>query len=308
MLTGKERIAAYRMQRSRDSYGKRTDTKGRAWLGFLMPSFAGVMIFVIFPFADVMGRSFHTAITGQYVGTGNYETIFENRAFLMAVKNTFRFTAVGIPLLVMLGLAAALPLRKSKYVQTIKSLYLFPMAMPTATIVVVWRMIFAEKGFLNKYMALSASALRLDFLENVDFLGSGAAFYVLIGTYIWKNLGYTVVLWLAGILSVNGDILEAAAADGAGKWQSLWLVLLPNLKGSLYTIVVLSFLNSFKIYREAYLVAGAYPHDSIYLLQHLFNNWFVNLDLDKMAAAAVVCAVFLSVFILTLQRLWDKDV
>lgn len=308
MLTGKERIAAYRMQRSRGGYGKRTYTKGRAWLGFLMPSFAGVMIFVIFPFADVVGRSFHTAITGQYVGTGNYETIFANSAFLMAVKNTFRFTAVGIPLLVVLGLAAALPLGKSKYVQTIKSLYLFPMAMPTATIVVVWRMIFAEKGFLNKYAALSASALGLDFPENVDFLGSGAAFYVLIGTYIWKNLGYTVVLWLAGILSVNGDILEAAAADGAGKWQSLWLVLLPNLKGSLYTIVVLSFLNSFKIYREAYLVAGAYPHDSIYLLQHLFNNWFVNLDLDKMAAAAVVCAVFLSVFILTLQRLWDKDV
>ena len=87
--------------------------------------------------------------------------------------------------------------------------------------------------------------------------------------------------------------------------QRLFYVLLPNLKGSMYTIVVLSFLNSFKIYREAYLVAGAYPHESIYMLQHLFNNWFVNLDLDKMAAAAVVCGVVFLTGILLLQRAWD---
>ena len=75
----------------------------------------------------------------------------------------------------------------------------------------------------------------------------------------------------------------------------------------MYIIVVISFLNSFKIYREAYLVAGAYPHDSIYMLQHLFNNWFVNLDLDKMAAAAVVCTMFFLIFILLLQGLWDRE-
>lgn len=270
----------------------------KAWLGFLAPSFAGVIFFVIIPFFDVVRRSFLTAITGQYVGTGNYKTVFLNDAFRMAVKNTFRFTVAGIPLLVILGLVIALLLGKSRYAQSIKTLYLFPMAMPTATIAVVWKMLFAEQGFLNKYMMA----------ENIDFLGSGAAFYVLMGTYIWKNLGYTVVLWLAGIMSVREDILEAARVDGAGRWQSFRRVLLPNLRGSLYTIVVLSFLNSFKIYREAYLVAGAYPHDSIYQLQHLFNNWYVNLDLDKMAAAAVLCALFLTVFILVLQKLWDREV
>ena len=141
----------------------------------------------------------------------------------------------------------------------------------------------------------------------IDYIGTGAAFFVLAGTYIWKNLGYTIVLWLAGIMGVSSDILEAAKVDGAKKWQSLIFVLLPNLKGSLYTIVILSFLNSFKIYREAYLVAGSYPHESMYLLQHLFNNWFVNLELDKMAAAAVLVGGFLFIFIMVLQRLWDKD-
>ena len=95
--------------------------------------------------------------------------------------------------------------------------------------------------------------------------------------------------------------------DGAGRRQCFWHVIFPNLKGSLYTITVLSFLNSFKVFREAYLVAGSYPHESMYLLQHLFNNWFVNLELDKMAAAAVCVGMVLFAVILVLQKLWDQE-
>lgn len=93
--------------------------------------------------------------------------------------------------------------------------------------------------------------------------------------------------------------------DGAGEMRLFFSVILPNLKPVFYTITILSFLNSFKVFREAYLVAGAYPQESIYLLQHLFNNWFTNLEIDKMAAAAVVIAVLLSGFVLLLQKLWD---
>ena len=82
---------------------------------------------------------------------------------------------------------------------------------------------------------------------------------------------------------------------------------LPCLKWSFYTIVVLSFLNSFKIYREAYLVAGSYPKEEIYLLQHIFNNWYVNLELDKLSAATVMVGAFLFVFIMVLNRLWNGD-
>ena len=105
---------------------------------------------------------------------------------------------------------------------------------------------------------------------------------------------------------VSKEMLEAAKSDGANELQLLIRIIIPNLKGSLYTIVILSFLNSFKIYREAYLVAGAYPHKSIYLLQHLFNNWFVNLEFDKMAAAAVVTGAFLIGCNLFMQYLWDR--
>ena len=129
----------------------------------------------------------------------------------------------------------------------------------------------------------------------------------LIIVYAATNVAFSTWMLVSYFKTVPIELDEAARVDGAGGLQRIWYIVLPNLKGSLYTIVILSFLNSFKIYREAYLVAGSYPHKSIYLLQHLFNNWFVNLEFDKMAAAAVCTGGFLLVVILLLQRVWDKE-
>lgn len=279
----------------------------RAFLLFMMPSILGVLIFVLFPFVDVCKRSFTTAVTGQFNGIQNYKTIFTNQAFVLAVKNTFRFTIVCIPLLVVIGLVIALPLSRLKSAGLVKSLYLFPLAMPTATIVIVWKMFFYKQGFLNLFLTQLGERSGLWGEIHKDYLGSSAAFWVLVFSYVWKNTGYTVVLWLAGILGIPNELLEAAGVDGASVRQIFFKIMLPNLKGSLYTIVILSFLNSFKIYREAYLVAGAYPEQDIYLLQHLFNNWFVNLDFDKMAAASVCVGGFLFLVIMLLQHLWDQQ-
>lgn len=266
----------------------------RAFLAFLLPSFLGVAVFVLVPFIDVFRRSFTTAVTGEFTGLENYRTIFENGPFRLAVYNTLRFTCICLPLLLILGLAAALMLSQLKQVQLFKSFFLLPMAMPSATIVLVWKMTFSADGFLNRLLE-----------THVDFMWTEDAFWVLVFSYVWKNLGYTVILWLAGILAIPGDFIEAARVDGAGSFRVFWSVMLPQLKGSMYTITVLSFLNSFKVFRESYLVAGAYPHESMYMLQHLFNNWFTYLDLDKMAAAAVCVGGILLIVILLLQRLWD---
>ena len=274
---------------------------------FVLPGFAGIMLFVIFPFGDVVRRSFIGGVTGEPCGLKNYQMIFQNQAFRLAVKNTFLFTLAGIPLLVTVSLAVALLLNMLKHKGGLKSVYLLPLAMPTATIVLVWKMVFYKQGFLNTLLSQLGEWLGLWGEVSKDYLGSPAAFWVLVGTYLWKNMGYTVLLWLAGLAGIPTALVEAAKTDGAGRWQCLWYMILPNLKGSLYTIVVLSFLNSFKIYREAYLTAGAYPDESIYLLQHLFNNWFVNLELDKMAAAAVCTGGFLMAVMMILQRLWDRN-
>lgn len=273
---------------------------------FLLPSFGGVLLFVLLPFLDVMKRSFHTAVTTEFTGLKNYQVIFHNQAFLLAVQNTIRFTLVCIPLLVLAGLLVAFPLSTLKDAGLIKSVYLFPLAMPTATIVLVWKMVFYRQGFLNLFLTKLGEVTGKWGPVRIDYLGTGDSFWVLVASYLWKNIGYTVVLWLAGILAIPGELLEAARVDGAGRWKCIRYIILPNLKGSFYTIVILSFLNSFKIYREAYLVAGSYPQEDIYLLQHLFNNWFVNMEFDKMAAAAVCVGIVLFGAIMLLQRLWDK--
>lgn len=286
--------------------GKKGWRRRRAFLLFLLPSLAGVTLFVLLPFLDVVNRSFRTAVTGEFTGMKNYGVIFQNQAFVLAVKNTARFTVVCIPLLVLVGLLVAFPLSAMKEAGLIKSVYLFPLAMPTATIVLVWKMVFYRQGFLNLFLTRLGELTGLWGTVTIDYLGTGASFWVLVASYLWKNTGYTVVLWLAGILSIPNEFIEAAKVDGAGRMKCIRYIILPNLKGSFYTIVILSFLNSFKIYREAYLVAGSYPQEDIYLLQHLFNNWFVNMEFDKMAAAAVCVGIVLLGAIMLLQRIWDR--
>ncbi len=274
---------------------KKWNKSRRAFLAFLLPSFLGVMFFVLLPFLDVFKRSFTTAVTGEFVGLKNYETVYENGAFRLAVGNTLRFTLVCLPLLLFLGLCAALLLTNLKQVQLIKSFFLLPMAMPAATVVLIWKMTFSGNGLLNRMLS-----------SNTDYMGTELAFWVLVSSYVWKNLGYTVVLWLAGLLAIPEDYIQAAKVDGAGRVRIFFSIILPQLKGSMYTITVLSFLNSFKVFRESYLVSGSYPHESMYLLQHLFNNWFVYLELDKMAAAAVSIGVVLLAVILLLEKLWEE--
>lgn len=115
------------------------------FIGFIGVSLAGVMIFVLIPFADVVRRSFMTVMSGEFAGLNNYKTVVNNQAFRLAVKNTLHFVGVAIPLLVVIGLAAALVLSKIRDIHVIKSLYLFPLAMPTATVVIVWRMFFTDR-------------------------------------------------------------------------------------------------------------------------------------------------------------------
>lgn len=276
--------------------------KRRSWEGiiFLLPSLLGVILFILLPFADVVRRSFTEAVGGQFTGVRNYKLVLENTAFRQAAYNTVRFTLVCIPLLVILSLAAAVLLQRQKKIGSmIKSMYLVPMAVPVASVVLLWKLLFDENGIINGLLALPG-------IQAIDWMNTDYAFGVLVFSYLWKNLGYDVILWLAGLSSISESIYEAARVDGAGEWRCFISITLPNLLPSLYTIAVLSFLNSFKAFREAYLVAGDYPQQSIYLMQHLFNNWFRDLQLDKMAAAAVMNAAVILIMILLLQRAWER--
>lgn len=267
---------------------------------FLAPSVIGIIIFVLIPFIDSVRRSFFSSGAGKFVGLKNYAVTIKNDAFVLAVKNTCLFTVVCIPLLIVISFLISYILSKRKYIRLLKSTLLFPMAVPTAVLVAVWKILFSDGGYVNSFITESGH-------ETVGFLTTSKVFWLLVGSYIWKNLGYTVLLWMTGIMGVSVSVIEAARIDGANDREILFHIIIPDLKPTFYTISIISFLNSFKVFREAYLVAGAYPNDRIYLLQHLFNNWFLKLDLDKMAAAAVIVFSVIFVAIVLLQKAWDKE-
>ncbi|HKL80029.1 MAG TPA: sugar ABC transporter permease, partial [Mobilitalea sp.] len=167
-------------------------------------------------------------------------------------------------------------------------------------VVFLWKVIFHQNGLLNGLL------LRLG-LEGYDWI-STKAFPVLVFSYIWKNIGYDIVLWLAGLDTISLALYEAAGVDGANAWKKFRYITLPGLMPMVFIVSVLSIVNTFKVFREAYLIAGTYPRDdSIYMLQHLFNNWFTKLDIQKMCAAAVMVASVIVVIVIILQRL-DRQI
>lgn len=279
-------------------------------LAFVFPGFVGVLIFYMIPFMDVLRRSVFNAMGNEFRGLENYRKVLSNEAFLLAAANTLRFLAVCLPLLLPLSFLVAMLLQqmsadrkagrsREKLISFLKSAYLFPMAIPVASVVLLWKLVFDKYGMLNGVLAAFH-------LPECDWMNTGAAFGVLVFSYIWKNLGYDMVLWLAGLSSVPENIYEAARVDGAGNWACFFRITLPCMKPVIFMIVVISLLNTFKVFREAWLVAGSYPQESIYLLQHLFNNWFRDLSVDKMAAGAVLLSGVIFLLVWLLQKCWER--
>ena len=208
-----------------------------------------------------------------------------------------RFILSCLPLLLIASLALAIALTAFKEKRGIfKTTFLLPMAVPVASVVFLWQVFFSEQGMINGLLVKFGA-------EPINWINSDMAFYVLVFTYLWKNIGYDMLLYLAGLSDISPSLYEAAEVDGAGAWQRFTKIPLPGLRGTFFTVVVLSLLNSFKVFREAYLLAGNYPHKSIYMLQHIFNNWFTKLDIEKICAAAVLMALAMILFILIIQKL-----
>ena len=268
-----------------------------AWL-FILPGFAGVLVFYIIPFGDVVRRSFMKTMGNGFAGLSNYRLAAGNPAFQLAAGNTTRFVLTCIPLLLLLSLGIAVLLQgQGKYKHLLKSAYLVPLAIPAASVVLLWNIVFDSSGILNGILSFLH-------LKTRDWMNTGSVFGVLVFSYTWKNLGYDVVLWTAGLNGIPDSIYEAAKVDGAGSFKSFFYITIPNIRPVAVTIIILSFLNSFKVFREAYLVAGNYPQEQIYLLQHVFNNWFAELSIDKMAAGSVMLCLVLVVFVIFLHKSW----
>lgn len=252
----------------------------QAVTGWLLaaPAVVGLLAFLVLPFCYTVFRSFTSGLGwGQFVGLENYAQLFGNRLFLLALKNTFLFLACGLALILPLSLFLALLLQKAgKWGKPLALALLFPMVLPVSAIVIVVNLVFAENGLLSQLTGPTS------------WMDSPFAFAILLGLYLWKNVGVATVILLAGLDTIPGELYESASMDGAGGWARLTKITLPLLRPEILVVTLLSTLNSFKNFREAYVLGGDHPHESVYLLQHFMNNNFENMNFPRLSVAAVV--------------------
>lgn len=272
----------------------------RVALAFLAPSLIGVCLMVLLPTADVVRRSFFSAMGNVFVGLENYQTILQNESFRLAVSNTGRFLVCCIPLLLLSSLLVALVLfRQRRFQDLFRTTYLLPLVVPVTSVVMIIQTVFQKNGLLSALCVAFGATPQ-------DWLNSAYAFWVMVLCYLWKYFGYNVILWLAGLAAIPESYYEAARVDGANETQCFVHITLPQLGGTLFVTAVLALINSFKVFREAYLVAGRYPNSSIYMLQHVLSNWFSNLDMQKISAAAVLLMAAILLLVLLSQRILER--
>ena len=170
-----------------------------------------------------------------------------------------------------------------------------------------WKLSEAAHTFFLIGMMVPVHCILIPLFVRFAGLGLTNSRVGLMIPYITFSLPMTIFLLTGFFKSMPGELFEAAAIDGAGKWKKFFYITLPNLRPVAFTVVILSVLNSFKAFREVYMAAGSYPQENIYLLQHVFNNWFQTLSVDKMAAASVMLAFVIAVFVLLLERSWERE-
>jgi multiple sugar transport system permease protein len=259
---------------------------GTVALLFLAPSAIGLALFYVIPFALTVVDSFRdrTAAGGSFAGLANYEELLASSSFRKAAANTLLFTGVSVPLILGLSLLLALMLNRSIALRSwLRIAYVLPLVVPAAATVMVWQILFDWNGTLNVWM-------RHLHAGRVDWMKSGWSLLVVVVFYLWKNVGYTMILFLAGLQQIPRTYYETAEAEGAGRLRQFVHITLVYLMPTFGFAALMAVVNSFKVFRETYLIAGDYPHDRIYMLQHYMNNLFAALDMQKLTAAAVLMA------------------
>lgn len=267
---------------------------------FLCPSLLGVIIFFIIPFLVVVYYSVTDGIAShRFVFLKNFVNLFHNQAFLTASKHTLQFSFTAVPLAVVLALALALMLEaripmKSQF----RTFFLSPMMVPVASVVLIWQVLFCQTGTVNQFLNLFG-------VESIEWLESQYAMVVIVLLFLWKNLGYNMILFMSGLANIPKELLEAAEVEGAKPAYCLFAIKLRYLSPTVLFVTILSLINSFKIFREVYLLTGDYPYE-LYMLQHFMNNTFNSLDYQKLSSAAVVMALFMVVLIAIMFYVEDR--
>lgn len=268
---------------------------------FLAPSLIGFAIFYLVPFIVGFYYSLVDSPTnGSFVGLNNYEQLLQSASFRKAAYNTAIFTLTGVPLVMGISLGLALMLNRTLPLRNwLRAAYVMPLVVPVASIIMVWELLFDRQGAMNSIWTSWGN-------PPIDWMNTSWARAVVLLIYLWKTIGYNLILFLAGLQNIPDEYYEAASLDGAGTIRKFISITLVCLTPTNFFVMIMSIISSFKVFRETYLIAGDYPHESIYMLQHYMNNMFQALDYQKLTAASFLMAAAIVIMVMILFQFERK--
>lgn len=292
---------------------RRTDParKGEAFaaLGFLTPSLIGFALFVLAPALGVIALSFYDwnlLSDGTFIGLGNFTRLFSDARLAQVYGSTAYMAVVILAVNVIVGLllAVLLETRMPRWIRGFFRLsFLFPFVVSSSAVALIWRFL------LNKDLGLVNYWLGWLHIDRIDWLGSSAfAPISVILVASWKTVGFSILIYIAGLQSIPAEIREAAIVDGANAWQRFWRITLPLLSPTVFFLLVINTISAFQIFAEPRVLTQGGPGDaSRTIVQYIYDTAFGSFDLG--CASAVGITLLLVLIVLTaiqfrLSRRW----
>lgn len=275
---------------------------------FLLPAILGILIFKLYPIFDGLIESLYapTFLAGQknFVGLGNYASIFTDPVFWNSVKVTLFLNLFINPIQITLAFALALFLNtKLKNIGIFRSIHYLPVAVSMPIALIMWNvMLNPEQGVINSLLVWIG-------MEPQPFLGSeDQALWVIIGIATWKGVGYWAIFLLAGLQEVPKSLYESSAIDGAGKWRQIKDIVFPMMKRPLIFVTVACTVANFLLFAPMYILTKGGPQGSTnVLMNESFNSAFIYSDMGRATAIVTVLLILILLIIAAQFRLLRAD-
>jgi ABC-type sugar transport system permease subunit len=294
--------------------GRRTVRRRRkvntAYL-FILPSCVLIAVFILEPIVQSAWMSLHDWTIGassqKFVGFGNYGKLLHDDMFWNALRATLEYTVVVAVGQIALGLAVAVRLRRTTwYSSLLRTTYFFPFISSLVVVGIIW------KFLLNPQIGLVDGWARALHLGAPGWLQSTVlALPTVIAVGIWKNVGFTMIIMLAGLQQVPAFLYEAATIDGAGGWQRFRFITMPALRPALLFTLLLATINGLQLFDLVFAMTGGGPvFKTESIVMYLYETGFVNSQMGY--ATAIAWALFviilgIALFQLRLMRYRDVD-
>jgi len=279
---------------------------------FIAPSLFGFMVFILAPTIFSLYLSFtdwdlFSGLSGiEFIGLGNYIELFQSEIVLKSLFNNIIFAIINVIVIMVISLLLALLLNKNLYGKSfIRGLFFFPYISNMVAICIVWMALFnRDSGPINMF-------LRTIGINNPPgwLTSTSTALPSIMIVSIWINIGYTMVVYLAGLQNVPKELYESAQIDGANTLQKFRYITIPLLANTTFFVFIITLINSFKVFAPVNIMTQGGPGDATYVLvYYIFISAFRHYRFGY--AAAMAWILFIIVFIITIiqwrgQKKWD---